>query len=294
MNVDITPTDGFPHMYDYVNNVAGVGSTPIVLIILTFVVVFYYILFSYLGISGSGSGHNIPVQGNAGLKLVEIFMWGLFIFLILINGLQYFFKIDIKTGIKNIFSPVPEIDINVTTPEFTEDTSKVHPEDGSDGVPEITLKPQVFHVSDNKYKYNNAKAVCKAYGGRLASIEEIQKAYDEGAEWCGYGWSQDQMALYPTQPKTWKHFQTIKGHKHDCGRPGINGGYIGNPNAEFGANCFGYKPKITDIEKKLMEKTNPFPETRAERRFNRKVKHYRKKLPEILVSPFNYDKWSQI
>ena len=37
MNVDITPTDGFPHMYDYVNNVAGVGSNPVVLIILTFV-----------------------------------------------------------------------------------------------------------------------------------------------------------------------------------------------------------------------------------------------------------------
>ena len=44
MNVDITPTDGFPHMYDYVNNVAGVGSNPVVLIILTFVIVFYYLL----------------------------------------------------------------------------------------------------------------------------------------------------------------------------------------------------------------------------------------------------------
>ena len=25
MNVDITPTDGFPHMYDYVNGAVGAG-----------------------------------------------------------------------------------------------------------------------------------------------------------------------------------------------------------------------------------------------------------------------------
>ena len=30
MNVDITPTDGFPHMYDYVNRAVGVGANPIV------------------------------------------------------------------------------------------------------------------------------------------------------------------------------------------------------------------------------------------------------------------------
>ena len=30
--------------------------------------------------------------------------------------------------------------------------------------------------------------------------------------------------------------QKIKGHEHDCGRPGINGGYIDNPNVRFGVN----------------------------------------------------------
>jgi len=33
MNVDITPTDGFPHMYDYVNGAVGAGANPLVLII---------------------------------------------------------------------------------------------------------------------------------------------------------------------------------------------------------------------------------------------------------------------
>ena len=290
MNVNVTPTDGFPHMYDYVNNAAGVGTNPIVLVIFTFIILAYYILFSYLGVSGTTQPVSTVPDSSLGLKFIEILMWGLFIFLIIINGLQYFFNIDIKTGIKNIFSPVPEIDITVTTPEFTEDTSEVH----EGGVPEITTEPQVFHISDNKYKYENARAVCKAYGGRLASVEEVEKAYDGGAEWCGYGWSQDQLALYPTQVDTWKHLQTIKGHEHDCGRPGVNGGYIGNPDAKFGVNCFGYKPKITDQEKKIMDKQNIYPLTPEESKFNKKVQHYRNKLPDILISPFNYDKWSQI
>ena len=290
MNVNVTPTDGFPHMYDYVNTAAGVGSNPIVLVIFTFIILAYYILFSYLGISETTQQVPTVPDSSLGLKFIEILMWGLFIFLIIINGLQYFFNIDIKTGIKNIFSPVPEIDITVTTPEFTEDTSEVHEE----GVPEITTEPQVFHISDNKYKYENARAVCKAYGGRLASVEEVEKAYDGGAEWCGYGWSQDQLALYPTQVDTWKHLQTIKGHEHDCGRPGVNGGYIGNPDAKFGVNCFGYKTKITDQEKKMMDKQNIYPLTPEESKFNKKVKYYRNKLPDILISPFNYDKWSQI
>ena len=297
MNVNVTPTDGFPHMYDYVNTAAGVGSNPIVLVIFTFVILAYYILFSSLGISGSApsipSVPSVPSDTSMGLKFIEILMWGLFIFLIMVNGLQYFFNIDIKTGIKNIFSPVPEVDITVTTPEFTEDVSEVQ-ETEVPGVPEITIEPQVFHISDNKYKYSNAKAVCKAYGGRLASVEEVEKAYDGGAEWCGYGWSQDQLALYPTQTDTWKHLQTIEGHEHDCGRPGINGGFIGNPDVKFGVNCFGYKPKITDTEKKIMSKQNIYPLTPEERKFDKKVQYYRNKLPGILISPFNYNKWSQI
>ena len=69
------------------------------------------------------------------------------------------------------------------------------------------------------------------------------------------------MALYPTQKKTWQTLQGIEGHEHDCGRPGINGGFIANPNVRFGINCFGYKPKITPEEQELMENTTPFPKT---------------------------------
>ena len=82
--------------------------------------------------------------------------------------------------------------------------------------------------------------------------------------------------------------------KNDCGRPGINGGYIANPNVRFGINCFGHKPKITDEEAKLMSESSIFPKTRAEIKFENNVEKWKRRLPNILVSPFNHNNWSII
>jgi hypothetical protein len=43
-----------------------------------------------------------------------------------------------------------------------------------------------------------------------------------------------------------------------------------------------------------MDDGQTFPLSPAERRFEKKVKKFRKQLPELLVSPFNYDNWSQL
>ena len=278
-SIDITPTKGFPHMYDFIGDSVTKGS-PVVLVVLTFVIIVYYLLFSYLGVSVTGAG----VQGqlaSPSITFIEVVMWGMFIFLVLINGVQYFFQVDIKTSIKNLFTPVPEVDITVTTPQ-------------PPPVPEIMYEDQVFHIPNNIYTYNQARALCKAYDARLATYQEIEDAHKRGAEWCGFGWSADQMALYPTQMETWKKLQKRKGHQHDCGRPGINGGFIGCKKAPFGVNCYGHKPKITPQEREMMEKDNLLPRSPEEIRFQKKVKKFRKELPDILVSPFNYDNWSQI
>jgi hypothetical protein len=278
-NIDVTPTKGFPHMYDFIGGSITKGN-PIILIVLTVVIVLYYVLFSYLGVSTNQTTSVVPT-GSASLTFIEIVMWGMFLFLIVINGVQYLFNVDIKTGVKNLFSPVPEIDIQVTT-------------EGETTVPEIMFEDQVFHIPNNIYTYNDAKAVCKAYDSRLATYEEVESAYRKGAEWCGFGWSADQMALYPTQHKTWKKLQKKKGHEHDCGRPGINGGYIAYKNAPFGVNCYGHKPKITPQEREMMETDQLLPKSPEEVKFQEKVKNIKDKLPDILVSPFNYDNWSQI
>ena len=287
--LDITPTNGFPNMYNFISNKVAKGVSPVVLIIFTVVIILYYVLFSFLGSGISSSGiSSSGASRSGGLIIIEIMMWGMFIFLILINGIQYFFKVDIKTSIKNLFSPIPEIDIAVISHDSPVSNNEVS------GVPEITTEPQVFHIGDNKYTYGSAKALCNAYDADLATYEQIENAYRGGAEWCGFGWSDNQMALYPTQKKTWKELQKIPDHEHDCGRPGINGGYIDNKNVRFGVNCFGYKPKMTPIERTIMENEDPLPKTQKEMRFNKRVNQYRKILPEILVSPFNYNKWSEI
>ena len=205
--LDIT-TQGFPHMYDFIGDTAARGANPVVLVVLTIVIMMYYLLFSYLGTAGVTT---TPVQPSPGMTFFEIMLWGVFVFLILINGLQYFFQVDIKTSIKNLFTPIPEIDIAVTTPPdlITEDDSGKYDEHG-EIVPEILRHKQVFHIPDNKYTYNDAKAVCAAYGAKLADYSQVENAYREGAEWCGYGWSANQMALYPTQKTTWNGLQKLK------------------------------------------------------------------------------------
>ena len=153
---------------------------------------------------------------------------------------------------------------------------------------------QVFHIPGNKYTYSDATAICKAFGGRLANYKEIEDSYEKGGDWCSYGWSGNQLALFPTQYDKWQKLQKIKGHIHDCGRPGINGGYISNPNAKFGINCYGNKPKITDEERSIMKNSSQFPQTNSEAEFNKNVEKWQRKLPEILVAPFNHTNWSSI
>ena len=98
---------------------------------------------------------------------------------------------------------------------------------------------QVFNISNNVFTYDDAKAVCKAYNADLATYDQVLESYKKGGEWCNYGWSQNQMALYPTQKKTWEKLQQDPENANSCGEWGVNGGYFENPNTLFGANCYG-------------------------------------------------------
>jgi len=273
MKFEVSPK--LPSLYDRINNI-GTGN-PVVLIMITLILVFYYLIFGSL----ADLKVDVPETTNPIAKFMEVLLWSMFILLLLLNGLRYFFEVDLVASVNNLFTDKPEVDVQVTIPEET-------------GVPEITEAPQVYHVSDNKYNFSDAKAICKAYGGDLATYEQIEDAYKNGGEWCGYGWSNGQMALFPTQKTTWNNLQKIKGHEHDCGRPGINGGYIANPNVRFGVNCFGYKPKINQEEQALMNNSTPYPKTKEELEFEKRVKYWKTKLPQILISPFNYNNWSRI
>ena len=286
MEVSLNSNNGPPYSYDYLNNI---GINPYVLFILIIVVVGYYILFSTLGSSSQPiSGTSLGTSSGSGLKILEIILWGLFILLIILNGMTYIFNTSVTTTLKNLFTSTPEIDIVLNSDQ--NDSIPIMPSD----VPEITRKQQVFHIPGNKYTYEDSKAMCSAYGGRLATYKEMEDSYKDGADWCSFGWSDGQMAFYPTQTEKWSNLQEIEGHEHDCGRPGINGGYIDNPNVRFGVNCFGYKPKITQQEMEQMGNTPLYPKTNKEIEFDKKVDHWRSKLSEITVAPFNSNNWSII
>jgi len=161
-------------------------------------------------------------------------------------------------------------------------------------VPEIKWENQVFNIPGNVYTYENAKSLCAAYGSKLATVEEVESAYQDGAEWCNYGWSDNQLVLYPTQDKTYKKLQGIKGHENDCGRTGINGGYVSNPNLKYGVNCYGHKPKITYQEETLMQNMNQMPPNEEQAQFQQQVNYWKTQVGNILVSPYNYKLWSRI
>jgi hypothetical protein len=66
---------------------------------------------------------------------------------------------------------------------------------------------EVFNIRNNIYTYDEAKTVCSIYGAKLATYDQVEKAYDLGGEWCNYGWSDGQMALFPTQKSTWSNYK---------------------------------------------------------------------------------------
>ena len=240
------------------------------LMILTFIIT-YYFLFSSLGLEQTIDGK--PTSKGAFL-IVEIIMWSIFVLLITINALTYMFDIDIIASGQNLFLKTPKIEHSIIPSK------------------NMNSPKQVFHVSNNKYSYEESKAICSAYDSRLATWKEVDKAYDKGADWCSMGWSDGQMALYPTQQDKWSKLQDIEGHEQDCGRPGVNGGYIANPNVRFGVNCYGFKPEISREDKIAMKMAPLYPSTRREHMFDKEVDYWRNKLPTLKVSPFNHNKWS--
>jgi hypothetical protein len=269
--------------YDYINNLL---ANPTVIVILVIIVVIYLIVFLTLGNKDNiGSQSNLnqgsDTVSNSSSNIITFIIIAFLIILVVINGLQYFFSIDIMAQIKNLFTGSPEVDITVINTNSTT-------------VPELALRPQVFNIPGNEYVYPDAKALCSAYGARLATYKEVEDSYNAGGEWCNYGWSDGQMALFPTQQKTWDELQKIEGHENDCGRPGVNGGYIANPAVKFGVNCYGFKPRINSTEEDLMANEPIYPKTLKDIAMENRVNYWKDKLTEIIVSPFNHNSWAKL
>jgi hypothetical protein len=141
--------------------------------------------------------------------------------------------------------------------------------------------PEVFYVSDNKFTYEEAQYVCKAYDSELATYLQVEQAYNNGAEWCGYGWSAGGLALFPTQQTSWEARMTDPDprKREMCGRPGVNGGYF-DPSMKFGVNCYGIKPPKPAGQK--VSKEN-----------DRMLGMFKDQVSKFVVDPYKKNTWSK-
>ena len=267
--------------YNYYDSVNSFTITPIVIIVIIVVLVLFIGIFSSLGSSGT-EGTNEYQQGST---FMSVFVGIIFLFVIILGGVDYFYGTTIYASITNMFTKSPEMDITLDQRQN---------KDQSSPAPSNVSSEQVFNIPGNYYDYEDAKSLCTAYGARLASYDEVENAYNDGAEWCNYGWSQNKLALFPTQKSTYEKLQTIPGHENDCGRPGVNGGYMENPKIKYGVNCFGAKPDITPDEAILMSNTTPYPKTEKDIAMEERIEYWKSKLSDILVSPFNNTQWSRV
>ena len=219
---------------------------------------------------------SIPVVIGLGILTVALII-------ITIFRDQVAYGLDVAwTKIKNAFESKPAAPVS-------EPTQKPNIDHGA--IQNIMPSKGVFNIADNKYKYSDANALCKAYGAELATYDQVKDAWSKGADWCNYGWVKGQAALFPTQESTYNKLQTgPKDQKGACGVPGVNGGYFDNPDLRFGVNCYGNKPSKKDTSDRAQMKPHNLTNDALE--YDRKVRDYKTEIYEIPISPFNSTSWA--
>jgi hypothetical protein len=194
--------------------------------------------------------------------------------------------LDVSGAVKaDLFEEEDDYDSAPIESKYTEDVKptvgKVVPEEGG---------PEVYNISKNTFTYNDAEPLCKALGAELATYDQVKEAWSKGADWCNYGWTKGQMAVYPTSNETYDTLQKGTAEQQlACGRPGLNGGYFDNPELRFGVNCYGPKPpqnKHDQVQAVLSTPVSP-----EEHEFDKKVAEFKEKAESIGILPFNKHTW---
>ena len=212
------------------------------------------------------------------ISLIENGAWVALVLNAIVVFIQKIFDINILDYIREFYSKEDE---------KIEDDLKL---------PDVPIEQnEVFNIADNKYTYEDAQAVCSSFGAKIATYDQIEQAYNDGAEWCNYGWSAEQMAFFPTQKETWDNLQKMPKKKNNCGRPGVNGGYIDNPYIKFGVNCYGKKPKPNenDLIKLENKQIHPVPLTAEDKELQKKIDYWKENADKLQLNSFNNTNWSR-
>lgn len=145
---------------------------------------------------------------------------------------------------------------------------------------------EVFHVGRSVYTFADAPAVCRAFGAELATYAQVREAWEQGADWCSYGWVKGQAALFPTQQATWEGLQ--RGPEESravCGKPGVNGGFFDNPELRFGVNCYGKRPNHRQGDRDMGGAAVALPPQSAEQvEFEKRVQRFRDQMDGMPIA----------
>ena len=271
------------------NSIEFIDNPSSILIIIFVLIAIYSLAFIFKIPMNSA---NKPIS----FAFIENTTWTILIVLIFVDFLKYIFNVSFD----ELFDKLKALLRGEVTTEIPQTKCITDSKEEN-----IDPDAEVFNVSNNLYTYDDAKAVCKVYNAKLATYEQVEDAYNNGAEWCNYGWSEGQLALFPTQKKTWDALQeqdvgvcdNSKKVGNNCGRPGVNGGYIANPYVKFGVNCYGKKPEPT--EKELLQmatnKEQQFPLTATDKKLEKKVEYWKKNKNKYLeLNSYNTTKWTSV
>ncbi len=86
----------------------GGSLSPALLACISVVIILYYYIFARVGSTTVKIAKQAPSVGSITL---EIILWGLFIFIVGINAMQYYYNINIKTDLKSLLSGAQKIKI---------------------------------------------------------------------------------------------------------------------------------------------------------------------------------------
>ena len=138
------------------------------ILLLIFVILIYVVLFSLLNNASVSNPESKPY-----IFVIEIILWVVLAGIVVMNVRYYNDKdFSFEQFFRNLFSEkIPELEVNVHR-----DTPKRADHERSTG--------EVFHIRKNIFNYNEAKEACGLLNSRLATYDEIENAYSNGANWC--------------------------------------------------------------------------------------------------------------
>ena len=114
--------------YDYINE--NLIKNPYIFLAIALVFLFYFFFLGYLGQTSESNSYMNGSESTSSTSetIIKVIISLFILFLIIINALQYVFKIDMSVGINNLSKKIPEIDIKILSnlgKRFMNDTKEI-------------------------------------------------------------------------------------------------------------------------------------------------------------------------